>query len=425
MSAGRPKLVVVYDRNSTAPLEVAEAARPVCDLVWVLDLADPVLVGLAPLIRRLGTIIDRAGLGDREVVALLEPQRPDGVMTFAERQLPLAAAIATEFGLRFHGSETAALLCNKYLQRLALARAGVAGPDFWPLAAGADAAEREELASRLRYPVVLKPQEGLGSRQTLAVLDAGGLLAALQDAGLEVADMLLEELLPESRPRAQQRFGETLMVDSLACDGHVTHYAITGHFIPAPPFRGTGSFMPIHLGEADRRAVVEQTDAALAALGIESGFTNTDLILTPAGPRVLEVNGRIGGDVATLLELSAGAPLLREAMRFATGATDVDLAAIELGKVAFSVNHQPPQDARRLLALDGLDEIAALPGVSSVVRRRGVGDPLDWRDGTMSRLFTVYGAVGDHDQLHELHTRIGRCVVADYELDPRPADRDA
>jgi biotin carboxylase len=413
----RSKLAIVYDRHSVTPLELAEAARPVCELIWVLDLADPPLAPLAPLFRRLGGVLDTNGRSDAEVVAALAPEKLGGVITFAERQMPLAAAIAEAFDLRFHSPHTAALLRNKHHQRVALARAGVPGPAFWPLAAATDAATKARLAAELRYPVVLKPQMGTGSRDTWLVGDGPQLLELLDDPANASLDMLVEELLAEAHPRAEQRFGETLMVDSLLSGDRAIHYAVTGHFIPAPPFRGAGSYIPSHLDAEETAAVLEATEAALAALEITDGFTNTDLIITPDGPRVLEVNGRIGGEVHTLLALAGvPAPLLREAMKYAVGAPDVEIAPPLATRVGFCANYHAPMEARRLLALSGVDDVAALSGVTSVVRYRHPGDALDWRDGTMSRIFTTYGAASDHDQLYELHQQIERCVLAEYEL---------
>jgi biotin carboxylase len=420
----RAKVAVVYDRHSLTPLEVAEAARPVCDLIWVLDLADPLLAPLLPLFRRLGSVLDATGLSDAEVVAELAPQPPDGVITFAERQMPLAATIAEAFALRFHSPATARLLQNKYLQRVALATAGIPGPRFWPVAATADVVTRRELAATLRYPVVLKPQKGTGSRHTSLVSDSADLLRLLEAADTRAVDMLIEELLAEAHPREEQRFGETVMVDSLVADGHTIHFALTGHFIPAPPFRGAGSFIPGELDRAQTAAVLEATEAALAALDIETGFTNTDLILTPDGPRVLEVNGRIGGEVHALLDMAGGsAPLLREAMEFAAGALDVAITTPNTERVAFCANYHAPMDAHRLASLSGLDAVSKLPGVTNVVRYRHPGDAVDWRDGTMSRIFTVYGVTRDHDELHALHAQIDRCVHAEYELDATPTPR--
>ncbi len=412
----RPKLVVVYHPHSISPFEIAEAARDQCDLIWVLDRTDPWLEPLVALIRRLGTTVDTAGLSDSEVAAQVARKHPDGVISFLE-QLPLAAAIAQACGLRFHSPSTADLLTNKNSQRLALAEAGVPGPGFWSVGHDTDATVRAELVSQLHYPVVLKPQDGSGSQNTCQVDDGDALRRLLDDAQGRGEDMLVEEVLAEARPRGSQRFADVLMVDSFVTGGRITHYLVAGHFIPAPPFRGTGSFMPSDLSDADTKAVLEATEAAIVALGVEEGFTNTDVILTPDGPRVLEVNGRIGGQVPRLLHLAGAPALLPEAMRVALRLSDGDIVPFQTDQVPFCVMYQSPMEARCLIELNGLDVVAELPGVTQVVADRQVGDSIDWRQGTLSRLFTAYGVADDHDHLYHLYQQIQTSVVARYEMD--------
>ncbi len=339
-------------------------------------------------------------------------------MTFSEL-IPLAAAIAEESNLRFYSLHTADLLTNKYRQRLALAHAGIPGPAFWPVPTSIDLTERAHLAGAVSYPVVLKPQVGSGSQNTSRAGDPATLLGLLDEARFAAEDMVIEEELAEAHAREIQRFGEVLMVDSLVSDGRVTHYAMTGHFIPAQPFRGTGSFIPMNLDDAERRAVLEATEAALKALGVDTGLTNTDLILTPDGPRVLEVNGRIGGQVPTLLTLAGGSPLLPQAMRFAVRESDGDISPSPSEHVAFCAMYQAPMEAQRLLELSGLDVVAQLPGIEQVIPDCRVGDALDWRRGTLSRLLTVYGVADDHDHLYQLYQQIQLSIVARYEMAER------
>ena len=415
VSTSRPKLVVVLHPFSISPLDVVEAAKDLCALLWVVDCTDPQLSPLLRLIRRLGAVIDTAGLSDEEVAARVALEHPDGVITFAE-PIALAATIAEECKLPFHSLRTADLLTNKYRQRVALANAGVPGPEFWPVASDCDPAELARLAEDLGYPVVLKPQYGSASQNTYRVDDPSTLLRVLGEARQEGRDMLIEEVLAEAQPRAVQRFGEVLMVDSLVSGGRVTHYALTGHFIPAQPFRGTGSFIPSQLDDRETKAVFEATDAALRALDIEEGFTNTDLILTPDGPHVLEVNGRIGGQVLELLTLAGESPFLSEALRFALGESDGFMPQLQSQRVAFCAMYQAPMEAKRLTELTGLDVVAQLPGVTRIAPDRHVGDAIDWREGTMSRLFSVYGVANGHDHLFQLYQEIQRAVVVRYEV---------
>jgi biotin carboxylase len=415
-SVPRPKLVVVLHPLSISPLEIVEAAQDMCQLLWVFDCTDPLLSQMLPLIRRLGAVIDTAGLTDAEVAARVALEHPDGIMTFSDPIL-LAAAIAEESDLPFHSLQTADLLSNKYRQRIALAQAGVPGPGFWPVARDIDPAELAHLVQDLSYPVVLKPQSGTGSQNTSRVDDPTTLLRLLAEAGQRSEDMLIEEVLAEAQPRAVQRFGEVLMVDSFVSSGRITHYALTGHFIPAQPFRGTGSFLPSHLDDRETKSVFEATDAALRALGVEAGFTNTDLILTPDGPRVLEVNGRIGGQIPELLTLAGEFPFLPEVMRFALGESDGLVPQLQNERVAFCAMYQAPMEARMVVELNGLDVVTQLPGITRIRPDRHAGDAIDWRRGTVSRLFSVYGVAKGHDHLYELYQEIQQAVVLRYEAD--------
>jgi biotin carboxylase len=280
----------------------------------------------------------------------------------------------------------------------------------------ADASVTADLVSQLQYPVVLKPQDGSGSQNTCQVDDADTLRLLLDDARGRGEDMLVEEVLAEARPRGAQRFADVLMVDSFVTGGRITHYVVAGHFIPAPPFRGTGSFIPSDLDDGDTKAVLEATEAAIVALGVEEGFTNTDVILTPDGPRVLEVNGRIGGQIPTLLQMAGAPALLPEAMRVALRRSDGDIVPVQTDQVPFCAMYQSPMEARCLLELDGLDVVAQLPGMTQVVANRRAGDSIDWRQGTLSRLFTAYGMADDHDHLYHLYQQIQTSVVARYEM---------
>lgn len=413
-TAARPKLVVVYHRQSLSPLEIIEAARERVELIWVMDCGDPELAWMLMLIRRHGTVVDTAGLGDEEVAARVARESAQGVITFAE-QLPLAAAIAQASGMRFHTPKTADLLTNKYRQRLALAENGVPGPAFWPVPGNASLEERARLAATVRYPMVLKPQIGLGTRSTFEVGDVDTLLRILADPHASTEDMLAEEKLREAHWYEERRVSAWLGVDSFISDGVVTHLAVTGHFILAPPFRATGSFLPSHLDEAETTSVLRVTEAAITALGVDDAFTNTDVVFTPEGPRVLEVNGRIGGNVPALLRLAGGPTLIPEAMKFAVGIDDVDVAPPDSTQVAFCVMYQPPMEARRVLELGGLDRIGRLPGVTRVALHHQAGDPVDWREGTASRLFSVYGVTPDHDALFDLYQQITTGVTVRYE----------
>lgn len=407
-----PGLVVVYHEFSVPPMEIAEAARGICTLIWVVNTQDPPMSPLVPLLRRLGTVIDTAGRDEDSIVDELRPLGPSGVITFAE-QMVLAAHIASHLGLRFHTPHTARYLANKYDQRVALAAAGVPGPAFWAVPRHITDVEAKELADSVHYPAVLKPQDSLGSIDTYLV-DGPQLLRSLI-ARLAADDYLVEELLVEAQPRSQQRFGDVLMVESVVTGGQFTHLTATGHFVPALPFRGSGSFVPSHLPDDLVGSVFAATEAAATALGIDEGVINTDIVLTPDGPRVLEVNGRVGGQVPALFELLGAAAVLPLAMRLALRAPGADPEPLSCDRVAYCMTVQPPVTATRLLSLAGLDEVAKIPGVARVVPSRRAGDTLDWRRGTINQLFIVYGTTTDHAELAGVRQLVDAVITAEYE----------
>ena len=65
--------------------------------------------------------------------------------------------------------------------------------------------------------------------------------------------------------------------------------------------------------------MLEVATAALHALGVRTGGFHTEIKLTPDGPRVIEVNGRIGGGVPEMLFEASGVSIFNLSMRVALG----------------------------------------------------------------------------------------------------------
>src|SRR5271170_5757135 len=124
-------MAVVYDAASFSPMVLSEAAAGTCRLVWVVDGSDAVMAPLVRLLRRIGDVVDTAGNEDGSIATALEAHEAAGILTFSEAQMPLTAALAQRLSLTYHSVPTADRLADKYLQRLALRQAGMAGPAVW------------------------------------------------------------------------------------------------------------------------------------------------------------------------------------------------------------------------------------------------------------------------------------------------------
>ena len=190
---------------------------------------------------------------------------------------------------------------------------------------------------------------------------------------------------------------------------------MTGRFPTAEPFRETGFFIPADLPPAQLEAVLEVATAAVHALGLKTGDSHTEIKLTPEGPRVLEVNGRIGGGVPEMLFQASGVSILELSMQVALGEEVAVAGPIPCAKVGWRFLFQPPTSAQRVVTIEGLDRLAALSGVNDIFVNRSPGDPIDWREGTRHYIYSVYGVSADYDELLEIDRFMHEEVAIVYE----------
>ncbi len=415
------RVAVVYGPPWFNPIVLAEAARETpCRLVWVLDGRNAETAPPVRLLDRIGDVVDVAGLDVPATAAALRPFAPSAMTTFSDFFMPLTASLARQLSLNYHSERTAGWLSDKSQQQLALRSAGVPGPAVWTVPA--ESSEMPAFLSQLRFPVVVKPRRGTGSVATARADDEGelsGLLARFADVD---GGLLVEEYLVGRDEGGA--FADDFAVELLVQGGHVFRLATTGKFKHAPPFRGRGTFLPSHVDPPIEAALFEAAEAAVVALGIKDSFANVDVKLTPEGPRVVEVNGRLGGHVQLLMELAGGPPVLPLVFRLALGramAQDPVLTQIlsdGWSRVGYFASVQSPMGTTRLLSVKGFDEVAALPHVSSVLRKGRQGDRFDWAEGAGSSVCEVFGSVERLEDLAAARREIDDLIEVEFEETP-------
>jgi biotin carboxylase len=297
-------------------------------------------------------------------------------------------------------------LLDKLLQREALRTGGVASPLYWEVPVDRGPQAIEAFAREVRFPAVLKPRRSSGGRFTMPVEDERELVRQVEilppEAGGAVG-MFVEQYLPSRVAQPGDPFGAYVSVESVVTAGEITHVAVTGRLPLAEPFRETGLFIPADLPQAQMKAVLEVGTAALRAVGVRIGTCHTEIKLTPDGPRVIEVNGRLGGGIPEMFVQASGVSLVRLSMRIALGQqVDAD-GLVPCSKVGWCLMFQPPMTARRVVNIEGLDRLAELPGVNEVFVNRSPGDPVDWREGTRQYVFSVLGVSTDYDEMLEIN----------------------
>ncbi|MFE9686793.1 ATP-grasp domain-containing protein [Streptomyces sp. NPDC006285] len=252
-----------------------------------------------------------------------------GVFTWDEWLLLPTARLARALGLPSNSVEAASACRDKATARTLFARHQV------PSAASASVSTLEEaraVASWIGYPVVLKPAAHAGAMGVLRA-DTPMQLAAAYRAAYKTARptaensaVLVEEFLD----------GPEISVECVTHRGVTTVVAVNRKTISEPPhfeqlahcIDATDPLLP---------AVAPTARAAIEALGITDGVSHVEMRLVDDQPRLVEVNGRLAGDmIGHLVRLATGIDLPRAAADLACGrapnlaATRSQVAAIRL-----------------------------------------------------------------------------------------------
>jgi biotin carboxylase len=415
-ATNRPRLAVAYGHRSLDVLQIFAGARGWCEVIWLVDPDDSAVTAVRPLLERSGTVVDRLADSPEEAASALAPLRPDGLTTFYDTGMEHVARIAAALELPFHDPRAALCLEDKYAQREALRAGGLPTPAAAQIPAGASAEIVQQLAEELRYPLVLKPNRASGSWHTFPLGDADELRSIWERlGGAPPEPLILEQYLPDGDPMPGGFEADYVSVETVASAGELTHLAITGRFPLVPPFRETGFFIPSTLAVGQRPDVLEAAGSALRAVGFKVGVAHTEIKLTRGGPRVIEINGRIGGGVPEMLALTTGIDLVKVAMLAALGEPlGVGQMPATEG-IGYRFFYQPPADARQVTRIDGLEELRLRPGVESVRLHRPAGTEIDPSEGTRSYLFAVVGKADDVEALLETDEYLRTEIETEYE----------
>ncbi|HEY3449729.1 MAG TPA: ATP-grasp domain-containing protein [Myxococcales bacterium] len=237
-----------------------------------------------------------------------------GVLTYVETEVPLAARISRELGLRLFGPEVAERVRDKSLMRRCLAEAGLVVPKLAPVEEG----DVRAAVAEVGLPAVFKPVRGEGSIHVLKLEDERGIAEAerlvaksREDRGWKYGGYLVEEYVG----------GEEYSVESVIADGRILHAAMTDKYKGAEPyFEEISHTVPTRLGAAEVEETLEVVTRAVRALGLDNCAVHTELKRGPMGIVVIEVGGRLaGGRIPRLVELARGVDMSDAVARAAVG----------------------------------------------------------------------------------------------------------
>ena len=404
----------MHHSSSFFPLELRDRVGDCAELVWVVDSRN-VPEAMLRFVRRLGPVVDTADQTLDTVAEELTRLGVGGIVSFVDDHIVDAALLAERVGLPYHSPDVAHALVNKQVQRAVLDAAGIPGPAFWSAPPGLDTAQAVAIADRVNYPAVVKPAEGSGSRDIRLVRTAEELTEVITAS--DGPGHLVEQYLEDERDH-ESWYASYLSVESVVSHGTVGHVALTGRFPLAEPFRETGNFIPALCPADQVPGILSLVDDTVAALRITDSVIHTEIKLTPDGPRLIEVNGRLGGRPPFVLCGISDTNLFQVACQVALGDPVHIDAMATCDAVGFWLMLHAPAGARRLDAVDGAAAAAAVPGVTALRVNRLPGASLDWREGTDGKIVTIEGTAPDHTGLEATVGRIRAAITISTDAGP-------
>ncbi|RJX37551.1 ATP-grasp domain-containing protein [Paenibacillus pinisoli] len=205
----------------------------------------------------------------------------------------LTARVAERLGLQGIPYEAALKARNKDLARQAYAEHGVPSAKFKKVKT-----YEEALAASISigFPVVLKPTNAASSQNVYFIHDEADLKAAFEVIvefkvtymDFKVRDeYLIEEYLE----------GPEFSVELFLSDGIPLFHTVTEKLTsPLPYFVELVHTLPAPSYREHQDDLIRTAAGALHAIGIVDGPSHVEVKLTANGPRIIEVNGRPGGD---------------------------------------------------------------------------------------------------------------------------------
>ena len=265
-----------------------------------------------------------AGDADADAAAVVdalaaEGIRPDAVLTFWETSVPVAARAAAALGLPGNPVAAVDAARSKLRTREESARAGLPTPRSQRVQS---LDELFAAAEAIGFPSVVKPEFGASAVGCVRIDSFESLPGVYKIVRSELAttdvvdlragnDLLLEEYLD----------GVEFDVDLVLHDGECVFSSVSQNWPTAEPsFQETGLHCPPDHGAKPVRRLVQLCVETVQAFGFRCGVLHVEGKCTSRGPRIVEVNARMGGGrIHHVVEAVWGVDLIEAHVRGALG----------------------------------------------------------------------------------------------------------
>lgn len=278
----------------------------------------------------------------------------DGVVSYAsDITLPTVQHVREALGLPGLGRVPMEISLDKEEQRRRFKKAGLPQPRF-KIFDASDALQ--DVVEDLGFPLVIKPVDNAGSRGVTMVSQSNQLPLAYSAAmeNSRKGRVIIEQFIE----------GTELTVEGFSVNGKHHILAISDKFKPESSYRvATQLAYPAAITPEQQRQVTALIKAALDTAQVDNSPTHSEIILTPEGPKIVEIACRGGGFYVftRVVEAASGYDIMGNWTRLCAGDPVKNVTVANKGVVLRFY----AATAGRLVGVTGLDDAKAIEGVET------------------------------------------------------------
>lgn len=341
------------------------------------------------------------------VVDLIRRERIDGVVAgFSDKMLPYYAEICERASLPCYGSrELFTIFTDKDAYKNLCERFGV------PTISGYSLSDfTPESTTQVRYPVIVKPSRGSGSKGVKVCRNADEVLQFTAGAAGHGEDFIVEQYLTGDEATVFWVFQNGEHHVSGIANRHVVRF--DSNLAPLP----YAYTMPSHIAPSYLEDIAPRGREMFAEVGVENGMMFMQGIIDDGVFRMYDIGYRVTGTQEyRLFEEISGYNPLEMMIGFALtgrGLEDGLAEKISRSPDLLGFNISVLMEPGTIGTIDGLSEVEALPGVVAVLSTRDPGDSLPAEAAGELRQITVriLGTARSADEMGELMLRIRQTV---------------
>jgi biotin carboxylase len=287
--------VVVVDGYSTGNFLPAAFARLGVDLVHVQSSAALMPTMLPPALARdyRANLVCADESAVEPTVAALAALRPVAVLAGQEPGVPLADTLSERLGLATNGTTHSLAKRDKHRMIETLRAAGLRCAAQHKAGSPADIVD---WATANGYPVVVKPLSSASTDHVYICRDAAETAAAAVSVlgSTDIFGACNTEVLAQSFLE-----GTEYIVDTVSADGRRYACGVWEYEKTTTPAGKRIYDRDVLCDPASEPAteLIAYVDDVLAALGIRHGPAHAEVIMTPAGPALVEIGARLNGNM--------------------------------------------------------------------------------------------------------------------------------